>query len=269
MSRQHNPQAESLFIPVAATDSLHVRRFSVAYSGPPGLLLYGSIKNARIFMANSRKGIVPYLTRMTISLFLNMNKTAFTSFLVLLLAAVALSSCEQCGNVTIAQPTVADSEWLVYKENDTLVFEAETGAEVRYVRTGIYAQSIPGEGFSAEDACIDQVDILARTVLEDLGDIQPPLGTRILSRPNDLVVSLSVGEKAGETTEDTGIWEIDETSPTHDSLAVNGQMYYEVFELNLSNAGTNRVKQLLYNKAFGFLRVEFFNGPKLDRVADE
>ncbi|PRY07384.1 putative alpha/beta hydrolase [Pontibacter ummariensis] len=52
---------ESLYVPVTATDTLHVKRFSVQQQGPPALLLHGSIENGRIFYSKSGKGFAPYL----------------------------------------------------------------------------------------------------------------------------------------------------------------------------------------------------------------
>src|SRR5688500_4742138 len=108
-----------------------------------------------------------------------MNKTIYRSLLLLFLAASALTSCEKCGNVLITEPTPEDSEWLVYRQNDTTAFQTETNDTVRYVRTGIYAQNVPGEGFTVEDECIDQIDVQVRAVMEDVADAQPYLGTRI------------------------------------------------------------------------------------------
>lgn len=61
MSRQPNVQAESIFIPVTDTDTLHLKRFSKGQSGPPVLLVHGSIENGRIFYSNSGKGFAPFL----------------------------------------------------------------------------------------------------------------------------------------------------------------------------------------------------------------
>lgn len=194
-----------------------------------------------------------------------MNKTLYKTLLVLLLAATALTSCEKCGNVVITEPTSEDSEWLVYKLKDTISFETEADDTVRYARAGIYAQNVPGEGFSLEDECIDQIDVQVRTVIEDVANKQPYLGTRILSKPNDLVVEVAVGETVKDKAVEIGVWEIDENGASKDSLLVNGKMYYNVFELNPIETKTNTVKQILYNKEFGFLRVAFLNGKQLER----
>ena len=185
---------------------------------------------------------------------------------MLLLAATALTSCEKCANVTITEPTPEDSEWLVYKQNDTVSFQTEADDVVRYTRTGIYAQNVPGEGFSLEDECIDQVDVQVRTVMEDITNAQPYLGTRILSKPNGLVVELAVGENVDDKAVELGVWEIDERSPAYDSLEVNDKMYYEVFEVNPESTAANSISQLLFNKEFGFLRVAFNSGKKLERL---
>ena len=196
-----------------------------------------------------------------------MNKTLYKTLLVLLLAATALTSCEKCANVTITEPTPEDSEWLVYQQKDTITFQTEADDVVRYTRTGIYAQNVPVEGFSLEDECIDQVDVQVRTVMEAIANAQPYLGTRILSKPNDLVVELAVGENVDDKAMELGVWEIDENSPAYDSLEVNDKMYYQVFEVNPEGTAANSVSQLLFNKEFGFLRVVFNSGKKLERLS--
>jgi len=52
---------ESLFVPLTATETLHIKRFSRQQQGPPVLLLHGSIENGRIFYSQSGKGFAPYL----------------------------------------------------------------------------------------------------------------------------------------------------------------------------------------------------------------
>ena len=194
-----------------------------------------------------------------------MNKTLFKTLLVLTLAATALTSCEKCGNVNITEPTPEDSEWLVYKLKDTISFQTEASDTVRYTRTGIYAQELPGEEFSVDDECIDELNVQVRTVIEDVENEQLYLSTRILSKPDELVVEVAVGETVNDKAVEIGVWEIDENGASKDSLSVNGKMYYNVFELNPTETKTNTVKQILYNKEFGFLRVAFFNGKQLER----
>lgn len=59
--KQTDILAESLFIPVTPTDTLHLKRFSQSRQGPPVFLVHGSIENGRIFYSNSGKGFAPYL----------------------------------------------------------------------------------------------------------------------------------------------------------------------------------------------------------------
>ncbi|WP_242928692.1 alpha/beta hydrolase family protein [Pontibacter vulgaris] len=54
---------ESLFIPVTATDELHLKRIYQNPTGKPVLLVHGSIENGRIFYSRSEKGFAPYLAR--------------------------------------------------------------------------------------------------------------------------------------------------------------------------------------------------------------
>lgn len=184
-------------------------------------------------------------------------KISLCSFFVLLFATAVLTSCEKCGDVTITQPTPADAEWLVYRQSDSIRFVNESGDNVVYTRSGIFAQSLPGEGFTATDECIESVNVQIRTVIEDVRSRQPSLSTRILSKPGDLQVEVGVA--------DLGVWEIDEQQPTYESLEVNGRTYSNVHEVLTNSTQEGGVKRILFNKEFGFLRVEFNGGKILQR----
>ncbi|RDV16215.1 alpha/beta fold hydrolase [Pontibacter diazotrophicus] len=56
-------QTASIYIPVTATDTLHLKRFSINKQGPPVLLVHGSIENGRIFYSKSGKGFAPFLAQ--------------------------------------------------------------------------------------------------------------------------------------------------------------------------------------------------------------
>ena len=183
-------------------------------------------------------------------------KLSLSSFFILLFATAVVTSCEQCGNVTIMEPTAADVAWLVYRQKDSIRFETELNENVTYARSGIFAQNIPGEGFSPDDECIENINVQVRTLIEDVKDKQPPLGTRILTKPDDLIVEVSVA--------DQGVWEINEQEPTFASIEVNGKSYSNVYEIKPNSTAANSVKRILYNQQFGFLSLEFNNGKKLE-----
>ncbi|WP_162051860.1 hypothetical protein [Pontibacter pamirensis] len=185
-------------------------------------------------------------------------KISLHSFFLLLLATAVLTSCEKCGEVTLNQPTAADAEWLVYKQDASIRFETNTGDTVAYTRSGLFAQQFPGEGFTATDECIESFNVQIRTLMEDVADVEPALSTRILRQPDNLQVELSVA--------DHGIWEInDEDPPTFESHEVNGTAYYNVYEVVTNNTENGGVKRILYNKEFGFLSLEFNSGRWLKR----
>lgn len=181
-------------------------------------------------------------------------KISLSSFFLLLLTTAVLTSCEKCGEVTLNQPTAADAEWLVYRQNDSIWFQAETGENLVYTRSGIFAQEFPGEGFTATDECIKSLNVQIRTLIEDVADAQPSLSTRILRQPDNLQVELSVA--------DHGVWEINELQPTYESREINGRVYNNVYEVITNNTDNGGARRILYNKEFGFLSVEF-NGGRL------
>ncbi|GAB3532303.1 hypothetical protein GCM10027443_15890 [Pontibacter brevis] len=184
-------------------------------------------------------------------------KISLHSFFLLLLATAVLTSCEKCGNVTISSPTAADAEWLPYRQNDTIRFMTELNETIVYTRSGIFAQEFPGEGFSATDECIEKVNVQIRSVIGDIRDNRPSLATRILRKPDDLQVELSVA--------DMGVWEVNDEAPAYESLEVNGQLYDNVYEVITNSTDGGGVRRILYNKQYGFLSVEFNDGRFLNR----
>ena len=62
-------QTESIYIPVNATDTLHLKRFSQNQKGAPVLLVHGSIENGHIFYSKSGKGFAPYLAQQGFDVF--------------------------------------------------------------------------------------------------------------------------------------------------------------------------------------------------------
>ena len=55
------PNRESHLIPIGDDTELHLTRWVTSASGPPLLLMHGSISNGKIFYTKSGKGLAPYL----------------------------------------------------------------------------------------------------------------------------------------------------------------------------------------------------------------
>ncbi|WP_106219187.1 hypothetical protein [Pontibacter ummariensis] len=189
-------------------------------------------------------------------------KTTITSLLLLLFGAATLTSCEECGEMKINEPTGEDVKWLVYEKDDIARFLTEEKDTITYVRSVATVQNVPGEGYSASDECVEQLDTQVINIIEDVEKKQPYLGTSILSKTDTLLVRVGVGK--------LGAWEINKDKPTHQSLEVNGKTYASVFEVkpgnNTASPQPTDVKRILFNKEQGFLSIEFHNGKKLERI---
>ncbi|GAB3811058.1 hypothetical protein GCM10028895_00860 [Pontibacter rugosus] len=162
-------------------------------------------------------------------------KTTLKTLFLLLFASGFLVACEQCTNVTYNEPTVAESEWLVYggpkqviadtKVNlkDTILFKNERNDTIRYFRTGTYAQETPSEGYNVDDKCIEQLDTQVTNVIEDQARENPLLATSILRKSDALIVTIGVDR--------TGNWEIDTNGQTQSGVKVLQRVYNDVYEL--------------------------------------
>lgn len=194
-------------------------------------------------------------------------KTTIKTFFLPVLASFFLMGCEKCANVSISEPTPIDNEWLVYgnaKEavadqqrnlKDTIIFLNEDNQTIRYFRTGIYAQSLPGDGYSIEDECIEQLNTQMTNIIEDESKRYPLLATSVLSKPDSLLVRIGVDK--------SGSWDIDPNGGTLSEKEINGTTYTNVYELTGTGTKDTDVKKIYFNKAFGFLEVEFVGNKKL------
>ncbi|MBD1395569.1 hypothetical protein H9Q13_00185 [Pontibacter sp. JH31] len=171
-------------------------------------------------------------------------------------ATLLFTSCKDC-DTTVIQVADDEAEWLVYDRNDSVTFINEKAEEVLFVNTLLNAQQVPGEGFNVSDDCIERYDMQAMSIIQNTQRSYPGLATYFLKRPDTFEVILLV-ENQGEYT-------IDETQPTYPSLDVNNTLYTNVFEVtNPDGSKATNMKRLLFNKEFGFISVEYYDGKKLE-----
>jgi hypothetical protein len=186
-----------------------------------------------------------------------MKRTVYTIFSVLF-GSLFLYSCETCDNPTVTVPTDEDNEWLVY---DYLKyykpeFENENDSLIKSFKfQGFLSQNTPGEGSSLSDDCIENLDTQVFAQVADTTKRYPSLFTYILKRPDSLEVRVAV--------ENRGDWVIDKDNPTYETLEVNGYDYLNVYEVKPDSVKANSVKKILFNKEFGFLLVDFYDGRQL------
>lgn len=192
-------------------------------------------------------------------------KTTLKTSLALLFGAAILTSCETCENASITPITDEDTSWLSYTKPvpsdgkpDTIRFSNETGAEVKFIRTHLSSSNVPADGYSFDDKCIEKMDTQASAVVQDVTRKMPAMATYILKKPNDLQLKLLVDK--------LGTYDLDEQNPTHASKEINGITYQNVFEITMNGNDTDdkgKLKKIYFNKAFGFIRVEFYGGKLL------
>ncbi|MDX5419735.1 MAG: hypothetical protein LPK09_11010 [Hymenobacteraceae bacterium] len=164
------------------------------------------------------------------------------------------SSCNDC-NVSVAQFENGDSNWTVYKSRDTLRMVDENNSEFRFVNTRVTSDPVPGDGFSPADACIEQYYTRRASVMQESNNPKrlPGLTVVALKRPNDIQISL--------VTVNRGELRIpDINSPNAATLEVNGFTYNNVFELVNNDSIPDGVRRILFNREYGFLQVEYFEG---------
>ncbi|MBC5994329.1 hypothetical protein [Pontibacter cellulosilyticus] len=192
-------------------------------------------------------------------------RTTLKASLTLLLGAALFTSCESCETATITPITEEDKTWLAYiqplpadAKPDTIRFVNEKNEDFKFIRTQLHSTQIPGDGYSYDDKCIEQINTQASAVIQDITRKMPGLATYILRKPNELQVKLLV--------ENLGTYEIQEQNPTYPSITIDGVVYEDVFEQDVPGNDTDnkgKVKKIYFNKEHGFIRVEFYGGKLL------
>lgn len=183
-------------------------------------------------------------------------KTTVKSFFLLMFASATLAACDNCGDISITDPTPEDMQWLVYGNGDTALFRNELGDTVMYLRTGIYPQNVPGDGYSISDDCIEQRNTQITNIIEDKDRRMPYLGTFILKKPDSLFVRIGVGNK--------NAWDLKTATDELQEVTVGETPYNAyVFKADSTAGGP---KEVFFNKQDGFLKVEFYGGKKLELI---
>lgn len=177
---------------------------------------------------------------------------------VFVLATFLFTSCKEC-DVTTTQLDESDVEWLVYDRPDSIQFLTEAGDTVLYTNSLIRAEQIPGEGYNASDNCIGHFDVQAVSVMEDVDRVSPSIAVFFLKRENLFEVSILVAER--------GDYKLNLATPNYDVYELNGEVYTNVYEIVNNDASNEKnVRRILFNKAYGFLSMEFHNNKKLELI---
>ncbi|MCC9137858.1 hypothetical protein ACFSKU_01810 [Pontibacter silvestris] len=180
------------------------------------------------------------------------------ALLLICCSIIICTSCDSCETSSVTFVSEEDERWLVYDQGDTILFENEAGQTLTYVHTLLTSENIPAEGYEATDECVDKMDVQVGSIIQDVKNAKPGLGTYILRRPDSLTVKLAV--------EGNDTWKIEETTPTYNTLNVNGQDYNNVYEINSDSTKDTGIKRLLYSKEKGFISIDFYDGRKLQLV---
>ncbi|WP_347158937.1 hypothetical protein [Pontibacter chitinilyticus] len=172
--------------------------------------------------------------------------------LILLLSPVLFSSCNNCDTPVVTSLQPEDTAWLPYKQGDTIRYLNESNAAVFFICTEVAQGTIPADGYSPDEKCIDKQNTQADYIIKDIKDKYNALATLIVRKPESLEVKLAAEKNSS--------WEIDENNPKYPSLELNGTTYSQVFEVNLDSTKTGSLKRLLYSQTNGFIRAEYYDG---------
>lgn len=185
-------------------------------------------------------------------------KRIFYYFSAVVSSAILFTSCKDC-ETTVTPLEESDIEWLAYNRVDSLYFMNELNEVITYKKVAATAETVLGEGSQVGDDCIEGMDTQAYILLGTGSGQHPVLGTYVLRRPNNLVV------KVMATPHDEG-FEINEEFPTYPSVEVRGHTYTEVFEIKQDSTKELSIKQMLFNKDHGVLRVAYYNGRSYEKL---
>lgn len=175
----------------------------------------------------------------------------------LILLTFLFASCKKC-ETTVAQVSEDEAMWLVYEQGDTIEFVNEKQEPVRFGHVMLRADQVPAEGYSMASDCIERLDVRAYSIIEDTKRIYPGLATFFQKSHDKFDVVLLI-DRVGDVT-------LDIMQPTFPTLEVNNTLYTNVFEIVKSDSTkATDLKRLLFNKDFGYISVEYYDGKKLVR----
>ena len=171
-----------------------------------------------------------------------------------------LSSCNDC-TTSVAQFENGDSDWTVYESRDTLLMVDETDFVRVFVNTRVNSDPVPGDGFGPADACIEQYYTRRSSVMQHAASprLFPALTVVALKTPETVRINLVVAQR-----DELPIPDIN--TPQHAQLILEDVTYQNVFDITNEESGPDGVSRILFNRDFGFLRVEFANGRTLTRI---
>lgn len=170
------------------------------------------------------------------------------------------SSCNDC-TTSVTQFENDDSSWTVYNTRDTLLMVDRTNVVRVFANTRINSDPVPGDGFGPADACIEQYYTRRTSVMQHAASprLFPALTVVALKTPETIRVNLVVAQHA-----DLPIPDIN--TPQYAQHTIEGVTYQNVFDVTDADSGPDGVSRILFNRDFGFLRVEFADGRTLTRI---
>jgi hypothetical protein len=184
-----------------------------------------------------------------------------STFLSLLLfcAMLLLGSCNNC-ETTVAQFENGESTWTVYNQRDTLLMVDNTDTVRVFLNSQVNSELIPGFGFATADACIAQYDTRRVSVMQHAASPRrfPGMSVVAIKSPDSIRVNLVVVNRGNFRIPDIN-------TPQHAQKLIGGITYENVFELTNEEAEGNNVRRVLFNRAYGFLQVEFADERTLTR----
>jgi hypothetical protein len=170
-----------------------------------------------------------------------------------------LSSCNTC-ETSVAQFQNDDTTWTVYQPNDSLLMVDHTDTVRVFLHTRLNSDLIPGDGFGPADACIEQYYTRRTSIMQHNARRFPALTVMAIRTPDTMRVSLIVAQRA-----ELLIPDLNNTLP--EPQTIGGQTYQNVYEVLNPESGPNGVSRILFNRDFGFLRIEYADGRSLTRVS--
>lgn len=173
-------------------------------------------------------------------------------------ALLWLSSCNTC-ETSVAQFQEEDTNWTVYEPGDSLLMVDHTDTVRVFLHTRLNADPIPGDGFGPTDACIEQYYTRRTSIMQHNTRRFPALTVMAIRTPDSMRVSLIVAQRAELLIPDLN-------NTLQEPQTIGGQTYQDVYEVLNPESGPNGVSRILFNREFGFLRVEYADGRSLTRI---
>lgn len=193
---------------------------------------------------------------------MNATRLKISLFIALAIGALGVSSC--CKQTTVHYYLPANAySYLPYDSTSSFSMMDSAGTVLHYTLSRLFredmdygcfecCEDVYGEEYTLSFACDSSALALKVSLMQGIDNAQGPTPP---------LLSLAVGNRVSSSIPVDADPCTAQAVPCLDSMALQGQVYRDVYEITVPGSGSGAaVKTIWYNATQGFLKFQYFNG---------